>query len=281
VHSANIGSGAVRDYEGHIYIGTSDWVSCHVPYKKTDITHNMASVPSAIPGRYMIANEQEIAGGALTFLRDKILYHKDELLQEESLPDVYKIFDKIVKEIEPGSNGLIFTPWLIGERGPVDDHTIRGGLYNLSLEMNREHIIRAIFEGVAYNVRWLTMYVEKFIEKWVKKEVPHIMQNGQAMPELSIIGGGGQSDVWCQIFADVLNRKIKQVKNPIQANARGAGFIASVGLGYIDWDHISKHIEYSNVFTPNQDNRKLYDRLFNEYLNIYEQMGDIYKRLNE
>ncbi|TXT61256.1 MAG: Xylulose kinase [Promethearchaeota archaeon] len=281
VHSANIGSGAVRDYEGHIYIGTSDWVSCHVPYKKTDITHNMASVPSAIPGRYMIANEQEIAGGALTFLRDKILYHKDELLQEESVPDVYKIFDKIVKEIDPGSNGLIFTPWLIGERGPVDDHTIRGGLYNLSLEMNREHIIRAIFEGVAYNVRWLTMYVEKFIEKWVKKEAPHIMQNGQAMPALSIIGGGGQSDVWCQIFADVLNRKIKQVKNPIQANARGAGFIASVGLGYIDWDHISKHIEYSNVFTPNPDNRKLYDRLFNEYLNIYEKMGDIYKRLNE
>lgn len=281
VHSANIGSGAVRDYEGYIYIGTSDWLSCHIPYKKTDIAHNMASVPSAIPGKYMLANEQETAGGALTFLRDKILYHKDELLQEESVPDVYKIFDKIVEGIEPGSNGLIFTPWLIGERGPVDDHTIRGGLYNLSLEMNREHIIRAIFEGVAYNVRWLLMYVEKFIEKWVKKERPGLIQNGHVMPELSIIGGGGQSDIWCQIFADILNRKIKQVKNPIQANARGAAFIASVGLGYIEWPHISKYIEYSNVFSPNPENRKIYDTLFSEYLNIYENMGDIYARLNE
>ena len=74
LHSATIGSGAVNDYETHIYIGTSDWITCHVPYKKTDISHNMASAPSVIPGRYFIINEQEIAGGALSFLRDKILY---------------------------------------------------------------------------------------------------------------------------------------------------------------------------------------------------------------
>jgi xylulokinase len=281
VHSATIGSGAVQNYDGYIYIGTSDWLSCHVPYKKTDIFHNMASVPSAIHGKYMIANEQEIAGGALTFLRDKILYHKDELLQEEAVPDVYKIFDQIVKNTPAGANGLIFTPWLIGERAPVDDHSIRGGLYNLSLEMSREHIIRAIFEGVCFNLKWLLMYVEKFIKKWVEKDEPQRIENGHIMPELSIIGGGAQSDVWCQIFADVLNRKIKQVKNPIQANARGAAFIASVGLGYTDWNHIPKHIEYSNIFNPNPNNRELYDSLFKEYVNIYEEIGPIYERINK
>jgi xylulokinase len=280
LQSANIGSGAVHNYQGHIYIGTSDWLGCHVPYKKTDIFHNMASAPSALPGKYMLINEQEIAGGALTFLKDNILYHEDELLQEEAVPDVYKIFDKIVAGTPAGSNDLIFTPWLIGERGPVDDHTIRGGLYNLSLEMNREHIIRAIFEGIAYNIRWLLMYVEKFIKKWVKKDKPTQIQNGVIMPELNIIGGGAQSDIWCQIFADILNRKIRQVKNPIQANARGAAFIAAVGLGHIKWEHIPKHIEFSKIFTPNPDNRQVYDKLFSEYLNIYEAMGDIYGRLN-
>jgi xylulokinase len=281
VHSADIGSGAIPNYTGHIYIGTSDWLGCHVPYKKTDIFHNMASAPSAIPNKYLLINEQEIAGGALTYLRDNILYHKDELLVEEKVPDVYKIFDKIVAETPPGANNLIFAPWLIGERSPVDDHTIRGGLYNLSLEMNREHIIRAIFEGVAYNIKWLLIYVEKFIKKWVKKEKPGQIQGDKILPELNIIGGGAQSDIWCQIFADVLDRKINQVKNPIQANARGAAFIAAVGLGYTDWEHIPKHIEFSNVFTPNPDNRGLYDKLFDEYLNIYDEMGDIYKRLNE
>ena len=101
------------------------------------------------------------------------------------------------------------------------------------------------------------------------------------MPELNIIGGGGSSNVWCQIFADVLNRKINQVKDPIQANARGAAYIASVGLGYIEWDHIAKHIEFSNVFKPNPENKKIYENLFKEYLNIYKIMRKTYKRLNK
>ncbi len=281
LQTATIGSGAVRDYEGHIYIGTSDWLLCHVPYKKTDIFHNMASFPSAIKGRYFVANEQEIAGGALSFLRDKILYHKDELLREEQVPDVYKIFDRIVEKVPAGSNNLIFTPWLIGERAPVDDHAVRGGFYNLSLEMSREHLIRAIFEGVAYNVKWLLQYVEKFIQKWKMKENPGMTKKDVVMPELNIIGGGATSNIWCQIFADVLNRTIKQVKDPIQANARGAAFIASVGLGYLIWDQIPGLIQYSNVFKPNPENRAIYDKLFSEYTNIYKIMKKTYKRLNE
>ncbi len=281
LQTATIGSGAVRDYEGHIYIGTSDWLLCHVPYKKTDIFHNMASFPSAIKGRYFVANEQEIAGGALSFLRDKILYHKDELLREEQVPDVYKIFDRIVENVPAGSNNLIFTPWLIGERAPVDDHAVRGGFYNLSLEMSREHLIRAIFEGVAYNVKWLLQYVEKFIQKWKMKENPGMTKKDVVMPELNIIGGGATSNIWCQIFADVLNRTIKQVKDPIQANARGAAFIASVGLGYLTWDQIPGLIKYSNVFKPNPENRAIYDKLFSEFTNIYKIMKKTYKRLNE
>ncbi len=281
LHSALIGSGAVRDYEGHIYIGTSNWLLCHVPYKKTDIAHNMASLPSAIPGKYWLSNSQEMAGGCLTFLRDKILYHKDELLVEEAVPDVYKIFDKIVEKAPAGSNNLIFTPWLYGERQPVENSTIRGGLYNISLNTNREHLIRAVFEGVAYNIRWLFMYAEKFISKWVKNEKPEMIKGGFIMPELNIIGGGANSNIWCQIIADVLNRKIKQVKDPIQANARGAAFIASVGLGYIDWNDIPKYTQISNVFKPNPNNRDIYDNLFKEYLNIYKIMKKTYKRLNK
>ena len=281
IPSAAIGSGAVRDYETHIYIGTSDWVICHIPFKKGDMFHNIGSVLSAIPGRYMIINEQEIAGGTLSFLRDKILYHKDELLREEAVPDVYKIFDRIVENVPAGSNNLIFTPWLIGERCPIDDHTIRGGLYNISLEMSREHLIRAIFEGVAYNVKWAFTYVEKLIRKFVKKEQREMKNKEVIIPEVSIIGGGAQSDVWCQIFADVLDRKIKQVSDPIQANARGAAYIASVGLGYLKWDEIQNCCEISNIFTPNPENRKIYDKLFKEYLNIYKIMRKTYKRLNK
>ena len=201
VPAAAIGSGAVRDFEAHIYIGTSSWCICHVPFKKTDIFHNMGSLVSAIPGKYIFANEQEVAGGCLSFLRDKLLYHKDDLLKDAPDQNIYKIFDLIVENTPAGSNKLIFTPWLYGERSPVDDHTIRGGIYNISLDTTREHLIRAIFEGVAYNSRWISQYVEKNI--------------GRALDPINMIGGGANSNVWCQIYADVLNRTIRQVENPI------------------------------------------------------------------
>ncbi|MCP5095381.1 MAG: xylulose kinase [Chloroflexi bacterium] len=266
LHSATIGSGAVRDYEAHLYIGTSSWLTCHVPFKKTDLFHNMASMPSAIPGRYFIANEQESAGVCLAFLRDNILYHQDELLRDDRRSDIYQVFDRIVAKTPAGSNGLIFMPWLNGERTPVEDHTVRGGFYNMSLSHNREDMIRAVFEGVAYNSRWLLKYVEQFVKR--------------RLDVINMIGGGANSDIWCQIFADVLNRTIRQVKAPIQANARGAASLASVALGYATFDDISDQIQIANIYEPNAANRRIYDELFQEFLTLYQNNRKTYARLN-
>ena len=125
--AAAIGAGAVADYMPHLYIGTSSWMAAHVPFKKTDIASSLASVPCAVPDRYLLTALQATAGGNLTFLRDNILYHKDELLQEANLPDVFKIMDQIAARVPAGSNGVIYTPWIWGERAPVDDrHCARG-----------------------------------------------------------------------------------------------------------------------------------------------------------
>lgn len=267
VTSAAIGSGAVRDFEGHLYIGTSSWLTCHVPFKKTDIFHNMASLPSAIPGRYFVANEQESAGACLTYLRDNILFHKDELLKEPHQENVFKIFDRIVENVPAGSEKLIFTPWLYGERTPIENHSVRAGIFNQSLTTTREHLLRAVYEGVAYNSRWLLRYVEKFIK-------------GRLDP-ITMIGGGANSDVWCQIHADVLNRTIRQVKDPIQANLRGAALLASVALELLSFEQIPELIPIANTYTPNPENRGIYDELFREFLAIYRRTKGIYARLNK
>lgn len=266
IHAAALGSGAIKNFEGHIYIGTSSWIVAHVPFKKTDILHTIASIPSSIPGRYIIINEQETAGGVLTYLKNNILYHQDELLKEEAVPDVYKIFDRIAAKVPAGSNKVIFTPWLNGERTPIEDNSVRAGLFNLSLDNTREDIIRAFLEGVAFNLKWLLKYVEKFI--------------GHRMDPLHIVGGGAVSDLWCQIHADILDRTINQVKDPIQTNARGAAFIAAVALGYLEFEEIPQHVEIKQKYEPNPANRSLYDAMFREYLKIYKQNKAIYKRLN-
>ncbi len=266
IQSAAVGSGTVDDFQGHLYIGTSSWLACHVPFKKTDVNHGVASLPSAIPGRYLATNEQETSGACLKFLRDNILYHKDELLDQSGAPDVYKIFDRIAARVPAGSSKLIFTPWLYGERTPVDDRCVRGSLHNLALDTTREHLIRAVFEGVAYNTRWLLGYVEKFIKR--------------PFESLAMIGGGANSDIWCQIHADVLDRTIRQVRDPIQANLRGAAFLASVALGYLSYKDIAARVEIAKTYTPDPAHRAIYDELFGEFVDIYKRDKKLYARLN-
>jgi xylulokinase len=264
--AAAIGAGAIEDYLPHLYIGTSSWIAAHVPYKKTDLLASLASVPCAVPGRYLLVALQATAGGNLTFLRDNILYHKDELLQEANVPDIFKVLDQIAGRVPPGAHGLIYTPWIWGERAPVEDRTLRAGLYNLALNHTREDIIRAFLEGIALNTRWVLGPVQKFL--------------GRGVPAIHMVGGGAQSDLWCQIFADVMNVQIKQAADPICANARGAAWIAAVGLGEITFQQVPQLIQFKRVYEPQAKNRQLYDERFEVFTQIYRQMKGIYRRLN-
>jgi len=265
--AAAIGAGTVEDYLPHLYIGTSSWIAAHVPFKKTDLSSSLASIPCAVPGRYLLTALQATAGGNLTFLRDNIIYHKDELLQEADVPDIFKVLDKIADRVPAGTNGVMYTPWIWGERAPVEDRTLRAGLYNLSLNNTREDIIRAFLEGIAFNTRWLLAPVEKFL--------------GRSVNAIHIVGGGAQSDVWCQIFADVMNVEIKQVADPIYANARGAAWIAAVGLGEIQFQDIPKLVNFKQIYKPQSQNRALYDEKFEIFQQIYKQMKGVYSRLNK
>lgn len=265
VHSAAVGSGAVRDNETHLYIGTSSWMTCHVPYKKTDVFHNIASLPSAIPGKYLLSNEQECAGVNLQYLRDNIFFHDDELATKKPA-DAYQLFDQIAARTPAGSGGLLYLPWLYGERTPVEDRFARGGFLNLSLSASREHMIRAVFEGVAFNARWLLKYVEQFI--------------GAPLEAINFVGGGARSEVWSQIIADVLNRPIRQMKDPIEVNLRGAALLAAASLGHIRYDDIALRAPVAKTFSPNPDHRKVYDAMFKEFLAAYESNRKIFARLN-
>ncbi|NOK02300.1 MULTISPECIES: FGGY-family carbohydrate kinase [Myxococcus] len=265
--AAAVGSGAVGDFEPHLCVGTSSWLCCHVPYKKTDLFHQMASVPSALPGRYLLANEQESAGICLTFLKDNILYGRDAGAGTDGdAPDLYRVMEAQAGNIPAGSDQLIFLPWLNGERSPVDDKSLRGGFFNQSLKTTRAHMVRAVMEGVAYNSRWLFTYVEQFV--------------GRRLDSLRIIGGGARSALWCQIHADVLGRAVQQVDEPVLANARGAAFQAAVALGRLTVEEIPSLVPVARTFHPDSKNAALYDELFREFVNIYKHNKAIFARLN-
>ena len=268
--AAAVGAGTTGDNQPHLYLGTSSWIAAHVRRKKTDVTASIASVPCAVPDRYLMTALQATAGANLTWLRDKIVEYDDPLLGAGHVSRdegwIYDAFDKIIPTVPPGANGVLYTPWLYGERAPVDNPSLRAGFFNVSLDTNRSDLLRAVFEGVALNTRWLTGAVNRFL--------------GAPVTSMVITGGGARSDSWCQIFADVLDMQIRRDARPVAVNARGAGWIGAVGTGMITFADIPALMRNDHVFEPDPTHRARYDGIFDVYRDLHKRLAPVYKRLN-
>jgi xylulokinase len=259
LHSASVGAGTVHDYQTHLAISTTSWISCPVPFKKTDVIRQIASVPGPSPHGYLVANNHETAGACLQWLRDRVVS-----------PDGDRPgFDVLCEEAATapvGAGGVIFTPWLTGERSPVDDRNARAGFHNLSLSSDRAAMVRAVLEGVAYNNRWLHEAVEKFVKR--------------RLDPIRVFGGGAQSDLWCQIHADVMDRTIERCADPLHANLRGAAILAGIALGDVDRAGAHEHTPVDAVFRPDPSARAEYDRLYAEFPKLYSSQKAMFRRLN-
>jgi xylulokinase len=257
LHSAAFGTGGVELGEPHLTISTTSWVSLPFARKKTDPLRSIATVPGLDSSSYLVANNHEAAGLCLRWLRDSL--HTGE-------PAEFERLIQLAEEAAPGSGGVIFTPWIAGERSPVDDRNARGGWHNLSVETGNAELIRAVLEGVAYNSRWLSEAVEKFA--------------GHRLDNLRIFGGGAVSDTWCQIHADVMDRTIERVAEPVHTNLRGATLMASLALGAVDREEIRGLVPVERIFEPDPANRAAYDRLYAEFPGLYKAQRKMFARLN-
>ena len=267
--AAAVGAGAVEDYAGHLYIGTSAWLSCHVPFKRTDVLRNVASLPSVVPQRYWVATVQDVAGKAIDWLIERVVYAEDGMLDAQPAPpDALERLNALALSAPPGSNGVVFTPWLNGERTPVDDPDVRGGWFNVSLSTTRADLARSVFEGIALNARWM----KEAVERLVRRELPG------GFPVLTFIGGGARSALWCQTLADVLGCRIRQAEEPVLANARGAALIAAVGIGELTWADVPARVRIAHEYEPDPAVGAVYDRQFATFTDLYRRNRRLYRQ---
>ncbi|MHA1338507.1 MAG: xylulokinase [Promethearchaeota archaeon] len=292
-----LGSGAIKDGELHANIGTAGWVGAHYSKKKTDIPHYTGSIASAMPSRYLILSKQETLGGALEWFKNKFLQNElielktdsnNRLINEEiDSENIYKIIDKLVEQAPIGSKNLIFAPWLTGERSPINNPLIRSVFFNIGLENDLKDFMRSIFEGIAYNLLWGLEIVEKLVKikplkKTKRDKSKNKSKNKNNYNEIRVIGGASKSDVWCQIFADVWNKKVIRMKYPQYASSIGAACIAYVGLGiFSDFSEISKITSIDKEFYPNENALQIYKPLYCEYTKIYKKLKKMFYNLNE
>jgi xylulokinase len=262
--SAALGSGAIEDNQLIVCLGTADWVGAHTSKRIKDLAHYTGCISSA-QENYLCISKQETGTSCLDWIINQMF-----LLEigkyKDNPSELYSHFNSIVKTSKVGSKNLIFTPWMFGERSPINNPDVRAGFYNLSLEHTRNDILRSVYEGVAYNIKWALIYVEKLVGR---------------SEEIKCIGGGAKSVVWCQILADILERKIFQIESPDLAAARGSAIISLVGLGILkNFKEAIPLIKIRKKFTPDLANKKVYSKLFNEYKKIYKRNKDMFKKLN-
>jgi xylulokinase len=248
VHAAAYGAGATGLFDTHIALSTTSWVSCPLAKKKTDVIHSIAAVPGLTNDSYVVVNNQDTGAKALEWLQG-ILAGRGENMSFDEMTD-------LAATSPPGANGVIFTPWLAGERSPVDDRNARAGFTNLSITSSTADMIRAVLEGVAANSAWLFGYVEKFA--------------GTKLAPVRLVGGGAQSALWCQIFADTLGCDVHQVLRPMVAQLRGMALMASVSLDRRTFEDLKNLETPVRVFHPIPDASRGYQERSGDLASLYQ-----------
>jgi xylulokinase len=276
-HAAVVGSGSVEPYETHVAVSTTAWLSARVPFKRTDVLHQIGTMPGLDGSTNLVANNIVTGGAALAWLREQIIAPDDGLAGGGSgigaygaAPaagqPTYEALTELAARAPAGCEGLIFTPWLAGERSPVEDSTLRAAFLNLSLRTDRAMLVRAVMEGVALNVMWLMGYYEKFLRR--------------SVPSVRMLGGGAQSDMWCSIMASTLDRPVEQVADPLNAQLRGVALWALVCIGELTLAQAAARVPVGRRFDPDPADRRVYATHFQEFRTLRGRLKGVYRRLN-
>lgn len=261
--SAAMGSGASGDGRAHIYLGTSAWAGVTT---SRNLKHKNGAfcLQSADPELNLMVGITESAGSNFDWLIDN--FYKLEKA-DPKIKSIYDFIDSETDGIPDGSDNLIFTPWLLGERCPVSTTTTRGTIFNLGLEHNRGHMVKAMLEGIGYNLRWILDNYQKDF--------------GFRVDMVRAIGGGSVNDKWMQGIANITGKRVETVVEPRMAGAIGAAVCAFVGSGiYKDFKEVSGLIHVKKVFDPQDDKKEIFKPLYKTYKAIYSDLKQTYRNVN-
>jgi xylulokinase len=204
------------------------------------------------------------AGGSLRWVRDMLGGAENEAARWLG-KDVYELYTSEAALAEAGCEGLLFLPYLIGERCPHPDPKARGGFIGLTLRHDRRSMLRSVLEGVVFSLKDVAQLIEEM---------------GMEISQIRTSGGGALSDFWRQIHADVFNREVITVSGSAEGGAYGAALVAGAGVGV--WQTVEDAVQVVKTekrTLPNEENAKIYQKLFPIYSNLYHQLKDTFERL--
>jgi xylulokinase len=255
---ATVGSGAVEPGDVYTCVGSSAWVALTTAQPVFDPHQRTFNFIHLDPNFYCPLGTMQAAGGAFDWL--------ERLFRAEGQtePD-FAALNEAISQVPPGATGLLFLPYLLGERSPYWNPLARGAFIGLAMPNSRGEMGRAVMEGVAFNLRII---------------LESLRGQGIVIESMRLIGGGGKSAVWRQILADIYDLPILRVNLPAAATALGAAIAGGVGVGlYPDYRVAQSLIPVTAAETPNPATHRRYEAVYALFKESYFALEPIYTKL--
>lgn len=257
-----IGNGIVATGDVSATIGSSGVVFAYTDEVVTDPEGRIQTFCHAIPNTWHVMGVTQGAGLSLKWYRDIFCKEEKEIAIEKNC-DVYEILTDQAREVSTGSEGLIYLPYLMGERTPHMDPYASGVFFGVRASQGKGHMVKAIMEGVGYSL------LDCF---------ELIKANNIPITSVKISGGGGKSDVWRQIHADLFDTEVKTI-NVSEGPALGVAILAGVGTGIYkdEKEACERIIGIKTTQAPISENVAYYKKFYPIYKILYTQLKDTFK----
>ncbi|MCC7163849.1 MAG: xylulokinase [Anaerolineae bacterium] len=264
--SAAVGAGSVVEGPAYNYIGSSSWIAFAARKPIFDPGRRIFNWAHMVPGMFSPCGTMQAAGGSYQWLRQQVCW-SEERQAEQSGEDVYEIMNRRASESVPGAHGLLFLPYLQGERSPHWNPRARGGFIGLQVTHTRADLIRATLEGISFNLKTI---LQSFLDADARIE------------EVTLIGGGARGALWRQILANVFGRPTLRPRLLEQATSLGAAIAGGIGVGlYKDFSMARQSIEIIDRHMPDPETVALYNRIYPTFVKTYDALVPVFDELYE
>lgn len=257
----SFGSGLIKEGAVGTVIGTAGNVSMGFEKFTLNPEGKLQMFCGVTPGSYMSFGATQTAGGALRWFRDEMC--RDVIREaEEKKVSSYELLNDLALQSPPGANGIVFAPYLSGERCPYPDANARGVLYGLSLNTKKCDIVRAVMEGIVFSLSQIVEIYRSFAR------VDHAVASG----------GGAASDVFLQMQADIFDLPVRTVSAAAEGGAYGAALIAGLGLGvFASREEALKALKTEKQLQPIPENVKRCAKTYQLYRQLYPSVKEMYR----
>ncbi|MBD3304789.1 xylulokinase [candidate division KSB3 bacterium] len=264
---AAVGVGSVKPGVVYNYLGSSSWIALATEEPFYDDAMRTFVWAHAVPGYVQPCGTMQTAGSSYSWLKNELGKFETAEAEKQGLSP-YELINQTIAQSPPGANGVIFLPYLLGERTPRWNPKARGAFIGLNLEHTRADVFRSVLEGVAFNLG--------IILDILRKDVPDIS-------EITVIGGGAKGEVWRQILADIWNVTIRKPNYLEEATSMGAAIIGGVGAGIFEnFDVIDRFIKIDSVQEPIPENvdkyqslKPIFDKCYHSLVDVYDDMAQL------